>query len=58
VKGKGNVKGKGIIKPTPGGDDISRAIAFQVQKIMYEAGSDTEGLLEQVYLQPEASPAV
>jgi len=29
-KWKGNRKGKGIIKQTPGGDDISRAIALQL----------------------------
>ena len=42
-KGKGNSKGKGIVKHTPGGDDISRAVALQLQKEMYEADSDTEG---------------
>ena len=42
-KGKGNSKGKGIVKQTPRGDDISRAVALQLQKEMYEAGSDTEG---------------
>jgi hypothetical protein len=42
-KGKGNGPGKGIVKQTPGGDDISRAIAWQLQKEMYEADSDTEG---------------
>jgi len=26
-KGKGHSKGKGIVKQTPGGDDISRAVA-------------------------------
>ena len=39
-KGKGNGNGKGIVKETPGGDDISCADA--VQKEMYEADSDTE----------------
>jgi hypothetical protein len=42
-KGQGNGKGKGIVKQTPGGDDISRAIALQLQKEMYEADSDMEG---------------
>jgi len=42
-KGKGNGEGKGIVKQTPGGDDISRAIAVQLQKEMNEADSDTEG---------------
>jgi hypothetical protein len=39
--GKG--KGKCIVKQTPGGDDISCAIALQLQKERYEADSDTEG---------------
>jgi len=42
-KGNGNGKGKGIVKQTPGGDDISRAVAVQLQKEMYEADSDMEG---------------
>ena len=42
-KGNGNGKGRGIVKQTPGGDDISRAVAVQLQKEMYEADSDTEG---------------
>jgi len=42
-KGKGNSKGKGIVKQTPGGDDISRAISFKMRKEIYEADSDTEG---------------
>jgi len=42
-KGKGNGKWKGIAKETPGGDCIYRAIAFQSQKEMYVADSDTEG---------------
>jgi len=41
--GKGNGKEKGIVKQTPGGDDISRAIDLKLQKEMYEADSDTEG---------------
>ena len=39
-KGKGNGKGKGIVKQTTGGDDISRAVALQLQKERYEADSD------------------
>jgi len=42
-KGKGNSKGKGIVIHTPGGDDISRAVALQLQKDMSEADLDTEG---------------
>jgi hypothetical protein len=42
-KGKGNGKWKGIVKQTSGGDDISRAVALQLRKEMYEADSDTEG---------------
>jgi hypothetical protein len=42
-KGKGNGTGKGIVKHTPGGDDMSRAIPFQLQKEMSEADFDTEG---------------
>ena len=56
-KGKGYNKGKGIDKQTPGGDDISRAIALQLQKEMYQADSDMKGRLERVYVNPEASPA-
>jgi len=36
-KGKRNGKEKGIVNQTPRGDDISRAIALQLQKEMYEA---------------------
>jgi len=42
-KGKGNGKGKDNVKQTPGGDDISRAVALQLQKERYEADSGTEG---------------
>jgi len=42
-KGKGNGTGKGIVIQTPGGDDISRAVALQLQKAWYEADSGTEG---------------
>jgi len=41
-KQKGNGKGKGIVKQTPRGDDISRAVALQLQKEMSEADLDTE----------------
>jgi len=42
-KGNGDGKGKGIVKQTPGGDEISRAIAWQLQKEMSVADMDTEG---------------
>jgi hypothetical protein len=42
-KGEGHCKGKGSVKHTPGGDDISRAIALQLQKEMSEVDLDTEG---------------
>jgi hypothetical protein len=42
-KGIGNGKGKGIVKQTPGGDDISCAIAIQLKKESYEEDSDTQG---------------
>jgi len=57
-KGKGIGQGKGMVKQTAGGDDISRAIAWQLQKAMYEADSVTQGSLERVYLELEASSAV
>jgi len=41
-KGKGNGEGKGIVKPTPGEDDISCAIALHWQKVMSEADLHTE----------------
>ena len=41
--GKGNGKGKGSVKQTPGGDDISCAVALELQKERYEADSDMEG---------------
>jgi len=34
VKGKGNSKGKGIVKQTRSGDDISGAVKLQLQKEM------------------------
>jgi hypothetical protein len=42
-KGKGHGKGKGIVKQTPGGDDMSRAVALQLEKEMSEADLDREG---------------
>jgi hypothetical protein len=39
----GNGKGKGTVKQTPWGDDISRAIALQLQKKRYEADLGMEG---------------
>jgi hypothetical protein len=42
-KGKGNGKGQGSVKQTPGGDDISCAVALQLKKQRYEADSDMEG---------------
>jgi len=42
-KGKGNSKEKGIVKQTPGGDDISCAVALQLQIERCEADSGTEG---------------
>jgi hypothetical protein len=44
-KGKGNRIRKGVVKQTPRGDDISRAVAFQLPKEMYDADLDTEGYL-------------
>jgi len=38
-KGKGNGKGKGIVEHTRGGDDISRAVALQLQKDSVSNGS-------------------
>jgi hypothetical protein len=57
-KGKGNGKEKGIVIHTPGGDDISLAVALQVQKDISEADLDKEGKLERIYLEREGSPAV
>jgi len=48
VKGKENSKGKCIVKQTPGGDDISRAVALHLHEEMNEADSDMEGYLERV----------
>ena len=42
-KGKGNGKGKCIVKRTPVGDDISCAVALQLQKQMSEADLDKKG---------------
>jgi hypothetical protein len=41
--GNGNGKGKGIVKQNPGGDDISCAVALQLQMLTYAADSDMEG---------------
>jgi len=41
-KVKQNGKGKGIMKQSPGGDDLSCAVALQLQQELYEADSDTE----------------
>jgi len=49
---------KGILKQTPGGDDISHAVALQLWKDMYEAHYDTEGKLEQWYFEPVVWPAM
>jgi len=57
-KGNGNEKGKGIVEQTTEGDDISCAVALQLQKEMYEAESDMEGSLGQVYLVLEVLPTV
>jgi hypothetical protein len=40
--GKRNGKGKGLVKQTPGGDDISCAVKLQLQKEISVADSDTE----------------
>jgi len=42
-KGNGNGNGKGIVERTPGGDDISLAVALQLQKARSEAHMDMEG---------------
>jgi len=42
-KGKGHSKRKGMIEQTTGGDDISWAVALQLQKDLYRADSDREG---------------
>jgi hypothetical protein len=36
-KRKGNGQGKGIVKQTPGGEDVSCAVALQLQNERYEA---------------------
>jgi len=40
-KGQGNRERIGIAKQSPGGDDISRAVALLLQKGMYKADSNT-----------------
>jgi len=42
-KRMGNSKGKGIVKPTPGGDDISCAVALRLEKELCEADFNMEG---------------
>jgi hypothetical protein len=42
-KGKGNGRRKGIVKGTPGGDDISCVVALQLQNQMSPAVVDREG---------------
>jgi hypothetical protein len=42
-KRKRNGKGKGIVEQSPGGNDISRAIALQLQKEMPDADLEMEG---------------
>jgi hypothetical protein len=49
---------EGIVKHTPGGDDICHAVSLLLQKEMTEADLDSECYLERVYLEPEASPTV
>jgi hypothetical protein len=49
-KEKGNSQGKGIVKQTPGGDDISRAVVLQLQNERYQAESDREGKQVQIYI--------
>jgi hypothetical protein len=55
-KGTGNRKGKA--RGWGWGDDISRAVALQLQKETYEPDSDTEGQLVRGYIEPPAMPAV
>jgi len=44
-KGKGSGKGKGkdIVEQTPGGNAMSRGVAFQLQREMYQADCGMEG---------------
>jgi hypothetical protein len=46
---KGNSEGNGISNQTPGGDDISCAVALPLQKELYKAGLYMEAKLERVY---------
>jgi len=46
------------MKQTPAEEDISWAVVLQSQMEIYEAGSDTEGKPERIYLEQEASPTV
>ena len=47
--GKGNGTGEAIVQHAQGGNDISRAVAMQLPKVMNKADSDTKGYLEHVY---------
>jgi len=51
-------KGKDIFKQIIGGEDIARAIALQMRKLLYEAVLDTWGWLEWVNFELEVSCAV
>jgi hypothetical protein len=42
-RGREMVKGQVLSKQTPGGDDITRSVAWQLQKERYEADADMEG---------------
>jgi len=57
-QGRGYGQGKGSVGQSPGGDDISRAVALQLQTAMYKADSDTVGYVEWFCWEPEVSPAV
>jgi len=43
VKGKGNSEGKGIVRHNPREDNMSHAVALQLQKEMSEPAVDTDG---------------
>jgi len=57
-QGRGYGQGKGSVGQSPGGDNISRAVALQLQTAMYKADSDTVGYVEWFCWEPEVSPAV
>jgi hypothetical protein len=50
-KGQGNRKGTGIVTQTPGGQDISGAVALQSQKQLTVADLIMEGYPEWVYVE-------